>query len=381
MRSKKCKNIPVSDLPCPLRTVIPSPVINNYRNKDEFSIRSGVNGHSKTLGYFIGSPASYENVICVGPDQLINIKNSHKKVVQYFQNYINNSSLDACTDLKHGHWKNLIVRSNIHEELMAIVVMHPQNLSQGELKIEKDKLQTYFSVGEGKECNLKSLYFQACPHTRCTHQQAPFELLLGDPYIIEEIDDFKFRISPESFFQINTAAAKILFKQIIELADLHSNSTLIDICCGTGAISLFAANDIKRTIGIESSTQAVEDAFANAELNKIKNSTFFEQNAETFLPSLFSELYAEDMVVVLNPARAGLKNSVIKTLRECRHLNRIIYVSCKPEGKAMENIIQLCRPPKKFEPSTQPFVLTLALPIDLFPHTRHCELIMVLQRI
>ncbi|XP_067128782.1 tRNA (uracil-5-)-methyltransferase homolog B-like isoform X1 [Centruroides vittatus] len=381
MRQNNCKNIPSHGLPCPIKAIKSSPVIDNYRNKDEFSIRSSPDGNMKTIGFFIGSPAEYKNVVCVSPDYLSNIKQSHKKVVQHLQNYINDSALDACIDLKSGHWKNLVVRSNIHDNLMAIIVMHPQNLSSEELENEKNKLRTYFTIGEGKECNLKSLYFQACPHTRCTHEQAPFELIYGEPYIVENVDDLKFRISPESFFQVNTAAAKVLFNTILELGNFSENSTVLDVCCGTGAISLFIANNVRRTIGIESSSQAIEDALANAELNDIKNSTFFMKNAEAFLPSLLSELYAEDLIVVLNPSRGGLKNSVIKTLRDCKHLKKIIYVSCKPEGQAAENILQLCKPPKRFEKATHPFTPVLAVPVDLFPHTKHCELVIVLQRV
>lgn len=70
--------------------------------------------------------------------------------------------------------------------------------------------------------------------TRCSHQQSPYQLLFGEPYIFEELLGLKIRISPGAFFQINTAAAEMLYRTVGKLSGVNSNTILLDICCGTG---------------------------------------------------------------------------------------------------------------------------------------------------
>lgn len=70
--------------------------------------------------------------------------------------------------------------------------------------------------------------------TRCSHQQSPYQLLFGEPHIFEDLLGLKIRISPDAFFQINTAGAEMLYRTIGELSGVNSESVLLDICCGTG---------------------------------------------------------------------------------------------------------------------------------------------------
>lgn len=63
----------------------------------------------------------------------------------------------------------------------------------------------------------------------------------GQGYIVEEVKGLKFRISPESFFQINTAASEILFDSAKDLASINSQTTVLDVCCGSGTIGLSLA--------------------------------------------------------------------------------------------------------------------------------------------
>lgn len=149
-------------LPCPLRPVLPSPVVEGYRNKDEFSVRQGPRGEPKTVGFLVGSPADLDHVVCVSPEHVVVCKESHKQVAKSFQEYIRRSPLDGCYETQfRGHWKQLVVRSNSRGQLMAIVVMHPQQLTPEELSREKAGLLEHFVHGPGSACNLSSLYFQA----------------------------------------------------------------------------------------------------------------------------------------------------------------------------------------------------------------------------
>lgn len=70
--------------------------------------------------------------------------------------------------------------------------------------------------------------------TRCSHEQSPFQLLHGAPHIFEELLGLKFRISPDAFFQVNTAGAEVLYQAVGELCQATGDTVLLDICCGTG---------------------------------------------------------------------------------------------------------------------------------------------------
>ena len=87
----------------------------------------------------------------------------------------------------------------------------------------------------------------------------------------------------------------------------------------------------------------------------------------------------ESLVAVVDPPRGGLHGSVIRALRACSLVRRIVYVSCNPKGSLIENGSALCGPQSKAFKG-QPFRPVRAIPVDLFPHTAHCEMVMVFER-
>lgn len=364
-------------LPCPLELVKPSPVTEKYRNKDEYSIWPGVDGFRKTVGFFIGQPSIHHNVVCVEPDHIIVSKDSHKSLAKKFQTYLKEiSQYDSCENFgKGGNWRRFHVRSNESGNHMAIAIMHPQQLSQQELEEEMERVRQYFDGDQ----RISSLYFQAAPHTRCTHEQAPYHLLSGDKTIKESLLEKQFEISADSFFQINRSGAEVLYRNVISELNPSKKTTVLDICCGTGTLANLIAPDVCRVIGIDSSHSAINDAKNNASLNNIKNVSFIVGTVEEQLPKLIDELYSQDIVVVANPTRAGLHSSVINSLREMSYIHKLVYVSCYPEGDSFKNFVHLCMPASK-QKLGSPFVPTNAIPVDLFPHTNHCELIITFER-
>ncbi|XP_055331365.1 tRNA (uracil-5-)-methyltransferase homolog B-like [Paramacrobiotus metropolitanus] len=368
---------------CPVDPIIPSPVTENFRNKDELSIGRSVDGQPKQLGYYVGR-SNENNAVSIFPDTLINMKDSHRLVAEKFQEYMRISQYDGIEITSagaFGHWKSVIIRSNIAGELMAIAIMHPQSLSQDELNAEKLRLKEFFVNGPGSVCRLKSLYFQACPHHICSPLQARYELLFGKDNLMEQCGNYKFRVSPNSFFQLNTQAAEVLYKKIGEFLKPNRESILLDVCCGTGTIGLFLASKFDKVIGVERELLAVGDANFNADLNGIINATFYCGNATKLIPRILkdkSNTYSSVSAVV-NPGRAGLPVEVINALRNSPEVDRVVYVSCKPIANAMRNMIDLCLPPSK-NLIGEPFYPVRAVPVDLFPHTDHCELVILYER-
>lgn len=203
---------------------------------------------------------------------------------------------------------------------------------------------------------------------------------------------FKFRISPGAFFQVNQTAAEVLYSTVRDLCipnikqeeqQSQSGDTLLDVCCGAGAIGITLSPRVDRVIGIELIQQAVQDAVHNATINNVQNCEFFPGKAEVVLPRLMSELSSAGggLTAVVNPARAGLHPRVIKALRNQPAIRRLVYASCKPDGEAMRNFRELCCAPDPLKNLTgDAFSPTLAVPVDMFPHTSHCELVLLFER-
>ncbi|EDO47401.1 predicted protein [Nematostella vectensis] len=365
---------------CELQKCEESPIVDGYRNKCEFTIAEGPKG-AKTVGFRVGSyKEGYSGVI--EPFNCCHISKTAKKVASAFQKYIRNSPLpeyDLC--FHTGHWQTLTVRSTVLGESMAIVQYNPQKMSATEIATENDKIRRYFLEGEGKECNLTSLYAQVNA-TRAVGCQspAPFTHLLGEKVIHEVICDVKFGISPNAFFQVNSKAAEKMIHIISRWMGEQKETTLLDICCGTGSIGLCLAKYVSKVIGVEVIQSAVEDAKQNAIMNGITNAEYVCGKAEdVFTYKSMKRLRRFTQCIgIMDPPRAGVHKSVIDAIRKYDKLDKLIYVSCAPDH-AIPNLLDLCRPTSKRVKSV-PFRLVSAVPVDLFPHTKHCELLMLFQR-
>ncbi|KAM6956278.1 tRNA (uracil-5-)-methyltransferase homolog B [Aplochiton taeniatus] len=405
-KSAQTQAPPVGKLNFPVFPIIPSPDTEGYRNKSTFSVNRGVDGNPKTVGLYVGTGKA-GNILCVNGDHLINMPEKHKLVARCYQNFIRISPLDPCL-LFHsgGHWREVTVRTNAQGHTMAIVYFHPQKLNKEEIGNHKGALIEYFIQGPGSVCRLDSLYFQESSMTRCSHNDSPYQLLYGQQHIYEEtillydqqhiheeVLGFKFRISADAFFQVNRGAAELLYKTVrdICLPDGQTKKeertgekmTLLDVCCGTGAIGITMSSRVDRVIGIELIEQAVQDARHNAALNSVLNCEFMPGRAEVVLPGLMSPWGSSEgsVTAVVNPARAGLHHRVIRAIRNHPSIRRLLYISCKPEGDAMRNFRELCcEPDPKKKLTGQAFAPRLAVPVDMFPHTPHSELILLFER-
>ncbi|GIX82542.1 tRNA-methyltransferase [Caerostris extrusa] len=335
---------------------------------------------SKDVGFYLNSILDDSKTVCVGPEGLIIIKENHKLFVkghwfQDFEKYIRNSPLPATA--RHddgGYWKSLIVKTNESSDLMGIIIMNSQDLTKDQLEDEKNKLREHFETS-GLDYNLKSLYF----HTWNGIEKMPYDLLFGEPYIIEEFDRFKLRISPESYLLANTYAARIIHDSLKKFCRVYESTTLLDISCGTGPISFSFSPHVKKCIGIDSCFQSIADAKYNAELNKEESVTFIHGNVEMVLPEIFED-NRDDLVAVINSSRTELNKTTFKFLRKCKHLKKIIFISTKPDVD-IANFERLCRPAGKESYLGKYFVPLLAIPVDMFPQTKQYGLIMMFQRL
>jgi len=143
---------------------------------------------------------------------------------------------------------------------------------------------------------------------------------------------------------------------------------------------------MSQVVGLELIPEAVEDAKQNAELNNIANAEFHAGRAEKTLRDVLRDTSGFGSIVgIVDPPRSGLHHDVIRALRKCEKLEHLIYVSCNPAGTLLENAVALCAPINESSNSQRkahglPFRPVRAVPVDLFPHTDHCEMVVVFSR-
>jgi 23S rRNA (uracil1939-C5)-methyltransferase len=186
------------------------------------------------------------------------------------------------------------------------------------------------------------------------------KILYGQDYIIEQLEDMKFKISLNSFFQVNPIQAVKIYNTVLEYAALTGTETVLDAYSGAGTIALWLARYAAKVLGIESVKAAVEDGMENARLNNISNFSFRNGKVEEILPTVL-EKNAVD-TVILDPPRKGCEDYIFAALAEF-NIRKIIYVSCNPATLARDAALL----------TGSGYELTSFQPVDMFPHTYHLE--------
>lgn len=192
--------------------------------------------------------------------------------------------------------------------------------------------------------------------------------LWGADTITDYIGEFKFYISPLSFFQVNPVQTEVLYNKALEYAGLNGNEVVFDAYCGTGTISLFLSKKAKKVYGVEIIPEAIENAKKNAELNGISNAEFFVGKAEEVIPDLIAKGVKADVVVV-DPPRKGCESSLLHAMGKMSP-SKIVYVSCDPSTLARDLAILENLGYKTME----------VQPVDMFPQTAHCEVVCLLTK-
>lgn len=186
-------------------------------------------------------------------------------------------------------------------------------------------------------------------------------VLFGKEAIVDKIGDVKFEISARSFYQVNPTQTEVLYKQALDYAQLQGGERVIDAYCGIGTISLFLAQKAAHVSGVEIVPQAIEDAKRNAELNGFTNTYFEAGPAEEVIPRWYKEGKGADVLVV-DPPRKGCDEALLQTILTQKP-KRVVYVSCNPATLARDLRVLEDGGYKTQE----------VQPVDMFPHTAHCE--------
>lgn len=215
--------------------------------------------------------------------------------------------------------------------------------------------------------------------------------LYGPGFIKDELCGHRFRISPNSFYQVNPAQTEILYRTAIRYAYLTGKEEVLDAYCGTGTIGIIASDQAGHVTGVELNREAVKDAISNARAEQLKNVDFICADAGEYLNQLTKAAEAEETegwfsgrkagrrkdpgvrlpdVIIMDPPRSGSTPQFIRAAAfsgaKC-----IVYISCGPESLAQD--LEL------FEELG--YAAEEAQPVDLFPFTEHTECVTLLTRI
>ncbi|EPB8149321.1 23S rRNA (uracil(1939)-C(5))-methyltransferase RlmD [Clostridium perfringens] len=185
--------------------------------------------------------------------------------------------------------------------------------------------------------------------------------LWGEDTISDYIGDFRFNISPLSFFQVNPTQTEVLYGKALEYANLTGNEEVFDAYCGTGTITLFLSQKAKKVYGVEIIPQAIDNAWINAKENKVENVEFFVGESEVVIPDLINKGVKADVVVV-DPPRKGCDKKLLDAITNI-NAKKIVYVSCDPST--------LGRDLKVLEENG--YKTLEVQPVDMFPNTSHVE--------
>ena len=257
-------------------------------------------------------------------------------------------------DIKeHTGWlRNLIVRFCTTGELMVNLCINYKD--EENTKIVMDALLA-------KVPEITTLLYTINPKWNDTIYDLAPQVYFGKGYVTEKLENFKFIISPKSFFQTNTKQAEKLYSVARDFAALTGKEVVYDLYCGTGSIGIFVSPLAKKIIGVELIEDAIEDAKKNAANNNIEHAAFFAGDVIKICNDAFFAAHGRADVVITDPPRAGMHEKLINKLLEIA-APVIVYVSCNTATMARDIFLL-----------SEKYSVEKTQPVDMFPHTHHIE--------
>lgn len=369
-----------------------------YRNKNEFTIgmspdacgqRHGYHKSEMTIGYSLGPVRDGQLFVGEVDENCLTSSEVARGVARCLTPVVRSSGLEHYDKRAHkGYWRQITCREGTRTGHVIVSV----SVNPAAIDLNKS--------GNGKRAFNDQQCRNAVIEALCKHfgRARPFGIfwlpsnlksaVLGDtPAIhlygieglVEELCGLRFRVQPTAFFQVNTIMAEKLYNLIGDMANVTKETVILDVCCGTGTIGLSLARRVHSVIGIEMNESAVADAEWNAKTNGIQNAVFISGKVEHRIHDAIKEIDSNrECVVILDPPRAGLPMNVVAAVRAMKAVHRVVYVACEPDN-FWKNALGFCRPRSKAF-KLEPFSPVKAYGMDLFPHTNHVELAVLLVR-
>lgn len=323
----------------------------NYRNKAQYPVIDG------KIGFYAGrTHALIENEKCYIQNETID--SLAKDAFRVTQKY-NVSTYNEKTG--EGLLRHIVTRIGVNTgEIMLTLVTNGEKMPHAE-EIIKEITAKY--------PDLKSIIQNINKENGNVILGRECKTLFGQDYIEDELEGYRFKISPLSFYQVNPQQTAVLYNTAKEFAELTGEENVFDLYCGIGTIGLFVADKAKNVFGVEIVPQAIENAKENAKLNGITNVEFICGSAEEVIPAKYQEGKTADVVFV-DPPRKGCDVQLLETLKEMK-AKKIVYVSCNPATLARD---------LKYL-TDNGYEIKKVQPVDMFPQTCHVETVVLLSKL
>ena len=326
----------------------------HYRNKAQYPI--GINKQGEPV---IGVFANRTHEVIPIENCLIQNQKS-EEIAKFIVEFIKEKNI-AIYDEKNGKGlvRHIVTKVGRKTgEIMCIIVINGRKIPYENELVEKLKMKYPEIKAIVKNINMKN--------TNVILGQENINLY-GNGYIEDILGEYKFKISPLSFYQVNPVQAEKLYNLGVSMAEITKNDIVFDLYCGIGTISLFMSKFAKKVYGIEIVEEAVKMAKENAQNNNVKNAEFFAGDVEIVLDDLINNKGIKADVVMFDPPRKGLDKKSINNILKIEP-KKIVYISCNPAT--------LIRDLADFE---NVYEIKTLIPVDMFPYTSHVECVAVLQ--
>ena len=326
----------------------------HYRNKSQYPVGIDKNGFP-VVGIFA------QRTHDIVPIQECKIQNPiAKNIADFIIKFAKENNITPYNEKTGmGILRHIVIRIGEYtKEIMCILVINALYLDKQEMLV-KELVEEFPDI---KTVVLNTN--QKCTNVILGKQN---NIIYGKGYIIDFLNKYKFKISPMSFYQVNSIQTEKLYQMAIEMAEIEKKDIVFDLYCGIGTIGIFASEYAREVYGIEIVEQAIEDAKENARINEIKNTTFLAGDVEQVFYDLICKDKIHPDVVIVDPPRKGLDARTIDNLMKIKP-KRIVYISCNPAT--------LIRDLSYMEES---YMIKRIKPVDMFPYTSHVECVAVLQ--
>lgn len=328
-----------------------------YRNKVQYPVRK--KGDKTVIGFYkTNSHDIVENKCCYIQNRVIDIlaKNVLDEFVKLgFSGYNE--------ETKKGDIRHILIRRGYHTaEIMIVVIVNSKNI------FTDYRIRNIVQNIVDKNNNVKNIFLNLNTSNTNEILGEKIKQVYGlDEYISDYIGEYKFLISPKSFFQVNTIQAEVLYNVLKKYLKLKGNEVVFDLYSGVGSIGIFLSKYAKEIYGIEIEKTAVDMANLNIQLNDIKNAEYIAGSVEDRIIEFKNRNIKPDVIVV-DPPRKGMDSKSIEYILEFLP-EKIGYISCNPATMARDLKLLM----EKYE-------INEITPVDMFPHTSHVECVCVLNR-
>lgn len=325
----------------------------HYRNKAQYPI--GINKQGEPV---IGVFANRTHEVIPIDNCLIQNKKS-EEIAKFIIEFIKEKNI-SIYDEKTGKGlvRHIVTKVGIKTgEIMCVIVINGHKIPNENELVENLKTRYPEIKAIVKNVNMKN--------TNVILGQENINLY-GNGYIEDILGEYKFKISPLSFYQVNPVQAEKLYNLGVSMAEITKNDVVFDLYCGIGTISLFMSKFAKKVYGIEIVEEAVKMAKENAQNNNVSNTEFFAGDVEIVLDDLINNKGLKADVVMFDPPRKGLDKKSIDNILNIRP-KKIVYISCNPAT--------LIRDLADFE---NEYDIKTIIPVDMFPFTSHVECVAVM---